>query len=128
MPGKRIIPKGSPPPLAPYSPGMKAGNMVYTSGTLALNAEGKVVGVGDVAMQTEQVIRNIRDVLSAAGASLKDIVMVQIFLTDFDSYGAMNEVYAKYFSENSPARYCVKCELVKPEFLVEMAAVAVIGG
>jgi len=127
MPGERMIPKGSLPPVAPYSPGMKAGNTVYVAGTIALNTKGELVGEGDVAAQTEQVIQNIRDVLEAAGAGLQDIVMTNVFLTDFNNYGAMNKVYAKYFGEKPPARYCVKCELVKPEFLVEIAAIAVIG-
>jgi aminoacrylate peracid reductase len=128
MPGEPIIPKGSPPPIAPYSPGMKAGNTVYVSGSVAMDADGKVVGVGDVAAQTEKTIQNIRDVLEAAGASLQDVVMVQIFLTDFDHYKPMNEVYAKYFGKNPPARFCVKSDLVLPELLIEIAAIAVIGG
>lgn len=126
MPGERIIPKGSPPPLAPYSPGMKVGNAVYVAGTVALNVKGELVGKGDVAAQTEQVIQNIRDVLETAGVGLQDIVMINVFLTDFNNYAVMNKVYAKYFSGNPPARYCVKCELVKPEFLVEMAAIAAV--
>ena len=127
MPVERIIPKGSPPPLAPYSPGMKAGNAVYVAGTLALNAKGELVGEGDVAAQTEQVIQDIRDVLETVEAGLQDIVMMNVFLTDFNDYGAMNKVYAKYFGEKPPARSCVKCELVKPEFLVEIAAIAAVG-
>lgn len=125
MPGERIIPKGSPPPLAPYSPGMRVDNTIYVSGTLPLNAKGELVGEGDITAQTEQVIQNIRDVLETAGSGLDDVVMSGIFLTDMSHYGAMNEVYGKYFGENPPARYCVKCELVKPEFLVEIAVVAV---
>ena len=128
MPGERIIPKGSPPPLAPYSPGMKIGNTVYVAGTLALDSRGELVGKGDIAVQTEQVIQNIRDVLETAGASLQDVVMTHIFLTDFNNYAAMNEVYGKYFGQNPPARYCVKCELVKHAFLVEIAAISVTGG
>jgi aminoacrylate peracid reductase len=127
MPVERIIPKGSPPPVAPYSPGMKAGNTIYVSGTLALNAKGELVGEGDVAAQTEQVIQNISDVLETVGAGLQDVVMMKIFLADFNDYGAMNKVYAKYLGEKPPARYCIKCELVKPEFLVEIAAVAAVG-
>ena len=127
MPGERIIPKGSPPPLAPYSPGTKVGNTVYVAGTVALSAQGELVGKGDIKAQTEQVVQNIRDVLEAAGAGLDDVVMTQVFLTDFGNYAAMNEVYGKYFGQNPPARYCVKCDLVRPAFLVEIAAIAVIG-
>ncbi len=128
MSGAPIIPKGSPPPLAPYSPGMRAGNTVYVSGTLALDAQGELVGAGDVRAQTEQVIRNIHDVLEAAGCGLADVVMNHIFITDFSHYAALNEVYGKYFGEGRPARYCVRSELVKPEFLVEIASVAVVAG
>ena len=128
MSGVPIIPKGSPPPLAPYSPGMRAGNTIYVSGTLALDAQGELVGAGNVRAQTEQVIRNIQDVLEAAGCGLADVVMNHIFLTDFSHYAALNEVYGKYFGESRPARYCVRSELVKPEFLVEIASVAVVGG
>jgi aminoacrylate peracid reductase len=128
MAGTPVIPKGSPPPLAPYSPGTKAGNTVYVAGTLALDAKGELVGMGDVKAQTEQVIQNIKSVLEAAGAGLQDVVMNHIFVTDFANYGAVNEVYGKHFGETKPARYCVKSDLVKPEFLVEIASVAVIGG
>ena len=125
MAGNIIIPKGSPPPLAPYSPGMRVGNTIYVSGTLAMNAQGEIVGVGDVAAQTEQVIQNIRSVLEAAGSGLKDVVMANIFLTDFANYEEMNKVYGTYLTTNPPARYCVQSNLVKPEFLVEIAVIAV---
>ena len=96
MAGNIIIPKGSPPPLAPYSPGMRVGNTIYVSGTLAMNAKGEVVGIGDVSAQTEQVIQNIRDVLEAAGSGLRDVLMANIFLTDFSNYEEMNKTYGKY--------------------------------
>jgi aminoacrylate peracid reductase len=119
-----IVPKGSPPPLAPYSPGAKAGNAVYVSGTLALDSEGKLVGAGDVKAQTRQVLETIKSVLEAAGGSLKDVTFNHIFLTDMIRYADMNEVYREYFPTNPPARYCIRADLVKPEFLVEIASIA----
>src|SRR5687767_6014019 len=119
-----IIPKGSPPPLAPYSPGTKAGNVVYVSGTLALDAQGKIVGVGDVKAQTRHVLESIRSVLAAAGGSMADITFNHIFLKDLGDYAAMNEVYREFFPANPPARYCIRADLVKPEFLVEVASIA----
>lgn len=127
MAGQPVIPKGSPPPLAPYSPGMKAGNMVCTSGMLALDKDGKVVGGNDAGAQTRQVMENIKTVLEAAGGSMSDVVFSLIFLADFADYAAMNKVYGEYFPKNPPARACVQAGLVKPEFLVEIAATAVIG-
>ena len=119
-----IVPKGSPPPLAPYSPGAKAGNAVYVSGTLALDSEGKLVGAGDVKTQTRQLLETIKSVLEAAGGSLKDVTFNHIFLTDMTGYADMNEVYREYFPTNPPARYCIRADLVKPEFLVEIASIA----
>ena len=119
-----IIPSGSAPPLAPYSPGVKAGETVYVSGVLAMDANGNIVGLGDIKAQTQQVIESIRSVIEEAGGTLADVAFNQIFLADLNHYAEMNEVYGKYFGENSPARYCIKAELVKPEFLVEISSIA----
>jgi aminoacrylate peracid reductase len=119
-----ITPRGSPPPLAPYSPGIRAGDMVYVSGVLALDSSGGVVGPGDVSAQTRQVLEIIKSVLEAAGAIMDDIVFNQIFLTDLSDYAKMNAVYKEYFPAEPPARYCVRADLVKPEFLVEIASTA----
>jgi aminoacrylate peracid reductase len=124
MPYKVIVPKGAAPPLAPYSPGTKAGNAVYVSGTLAIDKDGKLVGAGDVKAQTRFVLESVKAVLEAAGGSLKDVTFNHIFLKDLKDYAAMNEVYREYFPENPPARYCIRADLVKPEFLVEVASVA----
>ena len=124
MPYKVIVPKGAAPPLAPYSPGTKAGNAVYVSGTLAIDKDGKLVGAGDVKAQTRFVLESVKAVLEAAGGSVKDVTFNHIFLKDLKDYAAMNEVYREYFPENPPARYCIRADLVKPEFLVEVASVA----
>ena len=124
MPYQPVVPKGSPPPLAPYSPGARAGNALYVSGTLALDKDGKLVGAGDVKAQTRFVLESIKSVLEAAGGSMKDIAFNHIFLKDLKDYAAMNEVYREYFPSQPPARYCIRADLVKPEFLVEIASVA----
>ncbi len=127
MAGQPVLPKGSPPPLAPYSPGYKSGQFVCTAGMLALDASGNLIGEGDAGAQTRQVMENIKEILEEAGGSLEDIVYNMIFLKDLADYGAMNEVYATYFPNNPPARACVQAGLVRPEFLVEIAATAVVG-
>lgn len=124
MPYTPLIPKGSAPPLAPYSPGAKAGNTIYVSGTLAIDKDGKTVGVGDVTAQTRFILESIKSVLQAGGGSIKDIAFNHIFLKDLKDYAAMNEVYREYFPANQPARYCIRADLVKPEFLVEIASIA----
>src|SRR5439155_11791498 len=128
MPYTPVVPKGSAPPLAPYSPGTKvgtaAGSTVYVSGTLAIDKEGRTVGVGDAKAQTRFILESIRAVLEAAGGSLADIAFNHIFLKDLRDYAAMNEVYREFFPAQPPARYCIRADLVKPEFLVEIASIA----
>ena len=124
MPKQVIIPPGSPPPIAPYSPGTKAGNVIYTSGLLPLDNEGKLIGAGDIKAQTKAVMENVKSVLEAAGGSLSDVAVSMIFLKDLSDFQAMNEVYGEYFKKDPPARWCIGCQLVKPEFLVEIQCVA----
>ncbi len=124
MPRKPIIPPGSPPPLAPYSPGVVADNIVYVSGILAMDTEGKTIGVGDATAQTRAVLESIKSVVQAAGGSMEDVTFNAIFLKDFADYQKMNAVYKEYFPKDFPARYCIKAELVKPEFLVEISSIA----
>ena len=124
MPKDIIVPAGSPPPLAPYSPGTRAGSAVYVSGMLAIDANGAVIGADDVTAQTHAVLKSIKSVIETAGGTMDDIAFNSIFLKDLKHYKAMNEVYAQYFPKNPPARYCIQAELVRPEFLVEISSIA----
>jgi aminoacrylate peracid reductase len=127
MPVQILLPPGSPPPLAPYSPGTKAGGFIYVSGTLAIGSDGKTVGVGDAAEQTRFILETIKSVIETGGGTLKDVMFNQIFLKDLADYATMNSVYKTYFPEAPPARYCIQAPLVKPEFLVEIATTAYVG-
>ena len=122
-----IIPAGSAPPLAPYSPGVRAGNNIYVSGMLAIDQDGKSVGIGDITVQTRHVLESVKAVIEAGGGKMSDITDNAIILKDLADYAAMNKVYAEYFPANPPARYCIKADLVKPEFLVEITSVAHLG-
>jgi aminoacrylate peracid reductase len=124
MSSRAIIPPGSGVPLAPYSPGMLADNVVYVSGTLPFDKDNNVVHLGDAAAQTRHVLEIIKGVLEAAGASMADVTFNHIFLTDWANYAAINTVYAEYFPGEKPARYCVQVGLVKPGALVEIATTA----
>lgn len=127
MPMTPIVPPGSPPPLAPYSPGVMADGVVYVSGILSLTPEGTVAHPGDAAAQTRQVLETIKSVIETAGGTMADVTFNHIFVTDWAHYPAMNTVYAEFFPGDKPARYCIRCELVKPDFLVEIASIAHIG-
>ena len=124
MPRKPGIPAGSPPPMAPYSPGVVADNILYVSGVLAMDASGKTVGVGDATAQTRAVLESIKSIVEAAGGTMADVTMNSIFLKDLGDYAAMNAVYKEFFPSEFPARYCIRADLVKPEFLVEIASIA----
>ncbi len=125
MPKVAIAPAGYPA-IAPYSPGVKVGNTLYISGTLALDPEGKTVG-SDIAAQTRLVMELIKSVVTEAGGTMEDIAFCNIFLTDYANYPGMNAVYKEYFPGVLPARFVVKADLVRPDLLVEIAAVAHIG-
>ena len=127
MPFTAINPPQFPTPIAPFSAGAKAGNVVYVSGTLALGEGGVVLHPGDATAQTRHVLDVIKTTLAAAGATLADVAFNHIFLKDWADYPAMNAVYAEYFPGDKPARYCIQCGLVKPDCLVEIASVAHIG-
>ena len=124
MPRKPVIPAGSPPPMAPYSPGVVADNILYVSGVLAMDASGKTVGVGDATAQTRAVLESIKSIVEAAGGTMADVTMNSIFLKDLGDYAAMNAVYKEFFPSEFPARYCIRADLVKPEVLVEIASIA----
>jgi aminoacrylate peracid reductase len=103
---------------------LAAGEALYVSGTLSLDADGKLVGDGDATAQTRQVLESIKSVITAAGGTMADVTFNMIFLKDFADYPKMNAVYAEYFPSPCPARYCIRADLVKPEFLVEIASIA----
>jgi aminoacrylate peracid reductase len=124
MPKTPIIPAGSAPPLAPYSPGVRAGNTIYVSGVLPLDATGALVGAGDAGAQTRAVLEAIKSIIEAGGGTMADVAYCNIFLSDMVHYAAMNAVYREYFPAEPPARWCIQCGLVKPEFLVEISAIA----
>ncbi|HEJ8022395.1 pyrimidine utilization protein C [Serratia liquefaciens] len=127
MPKTVITPPGSGKPLAPFVPGTLANGVVYVSGTLAFDKDNNVVHVGDAAAQTRHVLETIKRVIETAGGSMDDVTFNSIFLTDWQNYAAINQVYAEYFPGDKPARYCIQCGLVKPDALIEIATVAHIG-
>lgn len=127
MPFEAISPPQFPIPIAPYSSAARAGNVLYVSGMLALGEGGAVLHVGDAAAQTRHVLEAIKTTVEAAGGTMADVAMNHIFLKDLADYAAFNIVYAEYFPGAKPARYCIQCNLVKPDCLVEIASVAHLG-
>ena len=118
---KIIYTKNAPEPVGPYSQAILAGNILYCSGQIGINpSENKLVD--GLEKQTEQIIKNIRAVLSEAGFSYNDVVKTTCFLSDMGNFSKFNEIYAKYFTSN-PARSCVQASLPK-NALVEIEVIA----
>ena len=122
----RLNPPSLPKPAATYSQVVRKGALVTTAGMIALDAEGRVVGEGDVGAQTRQVMKNIEAALGAVGASLSDVVKTTIFLSDMAHYQGMNAVFNEYFHGNPPARSTVQTGLALPSLMVEIEALALV--
>jgi 2-iminobutanoate/2-iminopropanoate deaminase len=114
-----------PKPVGPYSPAVKVGNLVFVSGQGAIDPKtGKFVGEDDIKAQTNQVLQNIQTVLKGASLSMGDVAKVNVFLKKASDFAAMNEVYKTFFPETPPARSTVVTDLLFPQMLVEIEAVA----
>ena len=126
-----IATKGAPAAIGPYSQAVvaPAGQLVFCSGQIALDpTTGEMVGAGDVRAQTERVLENLGAVLAAAGASFATVVKTTIFLADLQDFGNVNEVYARYFGEALPARATVQAAGLPRGALIEIDAIAAVGG
>ncbi|MEO0351709.1 MAG: RidA family protein [Cyanobacteria bacterium P01_A01_bin.15] len=126
---RRIVQtENAPAPVGPYNQAVVAsGEMVFASGQVALDPDGTLVGTGDVAAQTKQCLDNLSAVLTAAGATLANVVKTSVFLKDMNDFGTMNGVYATYFDEaTAPARACVEVARLPKDVLVEIECIAVI--
>jgi 2-iminobutanoate/2-iminopropanoate deaminase len=116
----------APKALGPYSAGIRNGNFVYTAGQIGIDpATGEVV-TGGIEAETRQVLTNVRSILEAAGASLKDVVKTTVFLRDMGDFAAMNGVYSEFFTEEPPARSAVQVAALPKGVAVEIEAVAIL--
>ena len=112
----------APLPKGPYSQAVISGGFVFVAGQVALNPETNQFEYGTIESETERVFKNVRAILEAAGCGLRDVVRVGVFLKNLSEFAAMNEVYAKFFSENLPARTTVGADL--PGVKIEVDCVA----
>lgn len=121
----KISTEKAPAAIGPYSQAVKCGNMVFTSGQIAIDpAVGDIVAK-DVVGQAEQVMKNLCEVLRAAGSSPELVVKTTCFLANMADFAAFNEIYGKYF-EGKPARSCVAAAALPKGALVEVEAVALL--
>ncbi len=115
----------APKALGPYSQANIAGNMVFVSGQLGMDpASGEFVD-GGVAQQTDRALKNLQAILEAAGCTLDDVTACTVFMKDMNDFVAMNEVYARYFSENPPSRAAFEVARLPKDGIVEISCIAV---
>ena len=130
MSGRReeIRVPGQPEPISHYTDAVRAGDLLFLSGIVPVDAEGRLVGDDDVVEQARQVFRNMSDVLAAAGVSFADVVKMTVFLTDADDRPLINPVRQEVFGETRPASTLVEISrLAIPGARIEVEAVAVLG-
>ncbi len=113
----------APEAIGPYSQAVVAGDMVYTSGQIAIDPSCGEVKAATIEEQTEQVMKNLKAVLEAAGSSLEKAVKTTCFLKNMADFAAFNEVYARYFT-GKPARSCVAVAALPKDVLVEVEVIA----
>ena len=119
-----ISTKDAPKAIGPYSQAIKANGFIFTSGQIAIDPTTQQVIAGDVAAQTDRVLRNLSEILEAAGSGLGKVVRATVFLKNMSEFAAMNEVYGRYFSSVPPARSTVEVARLPKDVLVEIDVLA----
>ena len=123
---KNVVTDNATKAIGPYSQAIIGGNFVFASGQIPLDPSTGLVVSGGIKEQTQQALMNAEAVLRAAGSGLDKVVKTTVFLSDMDNFAAMNEVYARFFSEPFPARSAVAVARLPKDVLVEVECIALI--
>lgn len=122
---EKIYTKNAPEAVGPYSQAIVHGGLVYTSGQIAINPASGAVEASDIVGQTEQIMKNLGEVLRAAGASFNTAIKTTCFLADMNDFAVFNGVYEKYFT-SKPARSCVAVKTLPKNVLAEVEVIAAV--
>jgi 2-iminobutanoate/2-iminopropanoate deaminase len=114
----------APRAIGPYSQAIRANGFIFVSGQVAIDPSTQQVVSGDAAAQTERILKNVSAILKAAGSCVERVVRSTVFLKNMGDFAAMNEVYAKYFAANAPARSTVEVSRLPKDVLVEIDVIA----
>tara|TARA_B100000767_G_scaffold20779_1_gene18753 strand:+ start:553 stop:930 length:378 start_codon:yes stop_codon:yes gene_type:complete len=117
--------QNAPTAIGPYSQAILSGNTLYCSGQIAINADTGNLVTENISLETNQVMKNILAVLRAADMNFENVVKCTIFMKDMNNYSAVNDVYAKSFPENPPAREAVQVSVLPKNVNVEISIIAV---
>ena len=119
-----VATKDAPQAIGPYSQAIKAGGFIFVSGQIAIDPPTGNLVPGDVAAQTERVLKNLDAILNAAGSRLQVVVRSTVFLKNMDDFAAMNEVYSRFWKSAPPARATVEVARLPKDALVEIDVIA----
>jgi 2-iminobutanoate/2-iminopropanoate deaminase len=119
-----IATEKAPQAIGPYSQGIRASGLIFTSGQIAIDPSTSQIVPGDVRAQTERVLQNLSAILTASGSGLEKVLRCTVFLKNMGDFAAMNEVYARYFKQAPPARSTVEVARLPKDVLVEIDAIA----
>ena len=114
----------APAAIGPYEQAIRIGNLVFSSGQIALDPKTGYFLSGEIEEETEQTLKNIRSIIEASGLSTKNIVKTTVYLTDMNHFSRMNSIYEKFFGESKPARACVQVAALPKEAKVEIDVIA----
>ena len=120
---RKIYTDKAPEAVGPYSQAVVYNGLVYTSGQIAINPETNSIEATDIKGQTEQIMKNLGEVLKSANSSFENAIKTVCFIADMNDFGAFNEVYAKYFT-SKPARSCVAVKTLPKNVLAEVEVIA----
>ncbi|HMJ89049.1 MAG TPA: Rid family detoxifying hydrolase [Candidatus Acidoferrum sp.] len=118
-----IKPAASPAPVGPYNHAVRVADLLFCSGQIPLNADGSLVS-GDIRAQTEQVLENVKAILADQQLTFENVVKSTVFLTDLGDFAPMNEMYARYFAANQPARSTIQVAALPRGANVEIEVIA----
>ena len=114
----------APAAIGPYSQAVKIGGLLFTSGMIPIDPATNTLVEGGIEVQAERALENVKALLEASGTSMDKVVKTVVFIKNMDDFAKVNEIYAKYFTSNYPARSCVEVARLPKDVLIEMEAVA----
>lgn len=121
---KIICTDKAPQAIGPYSQAVAYNNMIFTSGVIPINPENNELVTGTIEVQAEQAIRNLAALLEESGSSTDQVIKTTVFIKDMNDFSKVNEIYAKYFKKDCPARSCVEVARLPKDVLIEIEAIA----
>jgi 2-iminobutanoate/2-iminopropanoate deaminase len=114
----------APAAIGPYSQAVKVGDLLFTSGMIPIDPATNTLVEGGIEVQARRALENVKALLEASGTSMDKVVKTVVFIKNMDDFAKVNEIYAKYFTENFPARSCVEVARLPKDVLIEMEAIA----